>query len=155
MSRPITLAVVAAACMSLGGCAHRGDTAPGFAWSFQQNPDEGVKLAYGQPHSDNVLLMMTCEPGSGRVLLSAMSGQARDHIDLAARGARERISGHSAPNLFGGHIVEGEASAATPSLAAFARTGDLAMMEGRRRIALAAAPVERADVQRFFSACLA
>lgn len=143
MSRLISLAAVTAACLSMGGCAHQGET--GFAWSFHQNPSEGVKLAYGQPHSDNVLLMMTCEPGSGRVMLSAVSGQ--DHIELAANKARDRFAGE--PGVFG--TVEAEAKAGAPSLATFARTGDLALVEGNRRIALAAAP--QGDVQRFFGAC--
>lgn len=152
MSRILSLIAVAAAAMSLGGCVHQ--KAEGFSWSFQQNPDEGVKLAYGQPQSDNVLLMMTCAPGSGQVMLSAIGG--RDDIVLAAGKDRDRFDGRAAPSAFGtGHLVEAQAHTAAPSLRTFARTGELAMMEGRRRIDLAAEPQERAGVQRFFRTCRA
>ena len=153
MSRFLSMIVVAGACLSLGGCAHEQAPA-GFAWSFQENPGEGVKLAYGQPRSDNVLLMMTCEPGSARVQLSALSGAGGEAIVLTTGEGRDRFEGEA--SVFGGApLVEAEAVADARSLRAFARTGDLALMDGRRRIDVAAAPAEQAGVKRFFRACRA
>ena len=154
MSRLLSLAAVAAT-LSIGGCAHQDAAeADRFAWIYQENEYEGAKLAYGAPNTDDVLLMMICEPGSGQVQLSAMSGAGGDAIVLSSRNDQDRFAGHAGPSVFGGAwLIEAEARTAATSLRGFARTGDLALMEGRRKINVAAEPGERAQVTRFFEAC--
>jgi pilus assembly protein CpaE len=46
------------------------------AWSLTDAEGEGAKLAFGQPQTDNVLLMLTCQPRSGvvRVSMAAPEG---------------------------------------------------------------------------------
>jgi hypothetical protein len=149
MSRILSIIAFAAA---LGGCAHEAD-APGYAWSYQHSGGEGVKLAYGAPSSDDVLLMMTCAPHSGRVLLSAITEGAQNDIVLASGSGRDRFTGAAMPSELGGALVEAEARAASPSLDRFARTGDLSMMAGAQKVSLAANGAERAGVQQFFEAC--
>ena len=43
--------------LALGSCATQPPQSSGFAWNYQPDQGEGVKLAYGQPQSDAVLLM--------------------------------------------------------------------------------------------------
>jgi hypothetical protein len=154
MSRMLSIIALTAAGLALGGCAHEA-SAPGYAWSYQQSEGEGVKLAYGAPASDDILLMMTCAPHSGRVRLSAVTEAAQNDIVLASGKGRERFVGAAMPSELGGALVEAEAQAASPALARFAQTGDLAMMAGAQRVSLNAAGTERADVRQFFQSCQA
>jgi hypothetical protein len=59
---------LAAVCL-LSACAHQAPPAamPGMAWSLNNVEGEGAKLAFGAPNSDNVALMLVCQPGSGRI----------------------------------------------------------------------------------------
>lgn len=149
MSRSLSVLFVLAA----GLCACAQPTAPGYAWSYQQDEHEGAKLAYGAPSSDDVVLMMTCAPGSGRVLLSAISEGSRNDIVLASAGGRDRFTGATAPSELGGALVEAEAPASARALDGFARTGDLAMMAGGEQVSLAAGHGEREGVAEFFEIC--
>lgn len=151
MSRLLSMMAIAAAGLALTGCAHQ-ETSPNLNWTFQADSGDGAKLAYGQPQSDNVVLMMTCEPGVGQVVLSTPSAS----LDNAVILGRDRFEGRAIPDaLSGGQIVEATASAAAPSLDAFARTGDLTLVEGGRRFDLTAAPREQDGVKRFFESCRA
>lgn len=143
----------------LAACAHQGDGGGvrGMAWSLHHSEGEGAKLAYGQPASDNVVLMMSCAPRSGRVLVSvtAPAGTAPSTIELKSRRQISRLQGAVAPGLGEGAIVEAEASAQDPTLESFARTGDLAIVEQGRAAKLPAGRSERAAVTDFFTQCSA
>jgi len=95
MRRRAVLSLIAV--LSLGACAHQPapSALPGMSWSLMNVEGEGAKLAFGAPNSDNVALMLVCEPGSGRV----------------------EVYGPSAETSV-------ELTAADPALAAFARTGE-------------------------------
>jgi len=156
MSRiPSTILALSAAALALAACAHETTSASNYAWSYQQNEYEGAKLAYGAPSSDDVLLMMTCAPHSGRVQLSAITDAAQNDIVLTSGKGRDRFTGAAAPSEFGGAIVEAEAQARAPSLDRFARTGDLAMMAGAQKVSLAASGAAHAGVKQFFETCRA
>ena len=115
---------------------------------------EGAKLAYGAPSSDDVVLMMTCAPGSGHVMLSAMTERTREEIVLASGGARDRFSGEVLPSELGGLLLETQVEAKSKSLAGFARTGKLSMVAaGGETVSLAARGDEREGVSRFFEVC--
>lgn len=156
MSRKLFIAFIAAASAALGGCASAGPAPSPYAWSYQQVEGEGEKLAYGAPNSDDVVMMMTCEPGSGRVIMSALVEEMRDELVLAS-GGEERsypaIGGTS--ELDGGAIVEAEGFADKPVLTRFARTGELAILGGSKRIELAAQGGDQSSIGRFFERCQA
>ncbi|HYG27176.1 MAG TPA: hypothetical protein VD906_09730 [Caulobacteraceae bacterium] len=156
MSRTLSIAAIAAAGAALSGCASNAAPVSGYAWSYQQIEGEGEKLAYGAPNSDDVVMMMTCEPGSGRVIMSALVDQMRDQLVLASGGeqrAYPAIGGTS--ELDGGAVVEAEGLVDRPVLDRFARTGELAMLTGRERVSLAARGEERTSIGRFFERCQA
>ena len=57
--------------LMLGACASDQPPAPGYAWSYMDNADEGPKLAYGRPNSDDVVMMLACAPRASTVTLTA------------------------------------------------------------------------------------
>jgi len=152
MSRILSIVALAAAGFALSGCAHEA-AAAGYAWSYQQSAGEGVKLAYGAPASDDVLLMMTCAPHSGRVLLSAVTDGTQEEIVLASGGGHDRFTGAAMPSELGGALVEAEVQAGSATLDGFARTGELSMTAGEETVSLAASGADRADVKEFFETC--
>lgn len=147
---------LAGSCL-LAACAHQTPTAmPGMAWSLHHAEGEGAKLAFGQPASDNVLIMMTCQPRSGEVLVSlAAPSGARPAIDLASRGATAEFQGETAPSMGDGVLIEAQAPASHPALAQFARTGDLTLVDNGRRTPLPARGAERGKIAGFFESCRA
>ena len=153
MSRMLAI-IAAMACAGLGSCVS-SPAAPGFAWSYQNNAGEGPKLAYGAPASDNVVLMMTCEPGAQRVDVSLMGGSPQGGLTLTSGAARQTLNGALIASPDTGQMIQGSAHAASPALAGFARTGDLSMIDRGRTVNLDATPMDRASVTRFFAACRA
>lgn len=147
---------LAASCL-LASCANQTPSAmPGMAWSLQHSPQEGAKLAFGEPSSDNVLLMMTCAPASGQVTLSLLSSAdaAPTVIELASGDRRARFAGSTGPaGLGAGAVIEAQAPAADPTLERFARTGSLSLVDEGRRSFLPVRAAERQAVSGFFSAC--
>lgn len=149
---------LAAACL-LAACAHQGAPGPvaGMAWSLQHSEGEGAKLAFGQPASDNVLLMMTCQPRSNQVLVSMSAAQgAGETLELISGDVRNRLRGELAPAMGEGSVlVEAQTPADTAALSRFARTGELTIAEGGRRAQLPVRKEEKPVVADFFAACRA
>lgn len=144
-----------AACTTGGG---GGYGAVDLGWSLHHAEGEGAKLAYGQPASDNVLLMMTCQPRSGQVLVSmtARAGAAPTSIELTSSGRSSRLNGAAAPAMAeGASLIEAMAPANDPALQNFARTGDIAVVEGGRPAQMPVRRAERAAVSDFFAQCRA
>lgn len=142
----------------LAACAHQGDPrAAGMAWSLHHSEGEGAKLAFGQPASDNVLLMMTCQPKSNQVLVSMSAAQgAGETLDLISGDVRNRLRGEIAPAMGEGSVlVEATTPADTAALSRFARTGELTIAEGGRRAQLPVRKEEKPVVADFFAACRA
>ena len=138
-----------------GVCACQAQSAPGYAWSYQQDEYEGAKLAYGAPNSDDVLIMMTCAPNSGQVRLSAVTERTQNELVLASGRARDRFSGELLPDEMGGLLLEARASTDARSLDGFARTGKLSWAAFGETLSLTAGPEERAGVSQFFEVCRA
>jgi hypothetical protein len=69
--------------LTLGACAHDQPREPGYAWNYMNSAEEGPKLAYGRPDSDDVVMMMACAPRAATVTLTA-TGLAGDEIALAS-----------------------------------------------------------------------
>lgn len=146
---------LAASCL-LAACAHQDAArAPAMAWLLTQTPEEGAKLAFGEPQSDNVVLMLTCRPGSGEVVLARTGAADQPPAIILASGGREgRFAGEATP--FGGAsgvYVEASAPAAHPALAAFRRTGDLTLREDLASIRLPADRAAHRRIETFFDAC--
>jgi len=153
MRRRAILSLIASC--SLAACAHQSPPSamPGMAWSLNHVEGEGAKLAFGLPQSDNVLLMMSCEPNSGEVLVSANAPtRVRPVLELASGGIKARYMGAIGPALGEGTVIEAQAQAADPVFASFAKSGDLALtIDGQRT----AVPGDRAKAHEFVNACRA
>lgn len=155
MSRILSLMVVVSA-LALGSCVtQQAALSDGFAWSYQNNEGEGPKLAYGAPSSDNIVLMMTCEPGAQRVNLSLLGGSPEAGLVLTSGGSKARFGGEPVVAPGAGHMIETEAHIASAPLAWFEKTGNLTLEDRGRSVNLDAKGSERADVSRFFQACRA
>ena len=128
--------------------------APGFAWTYQNNEGEGPKLAYGAPASDNIVLMMTCEPGV-RVDVSLLGGSPQRGMTLKSGRAQQQLRGDLVASPGMGQMIQASAHPGSEPLASFARTGDLSLVDRGRTDNLDASPLERATVSRFFDACRA
>lgn len=152
---PRMLAIVTLAASAVLGSCVAMPTASGFAWSYQHNAGEGPKLAYGAPASDNVVLMMTCEPGSQQVDLSLMGGSPRDGVILTSGGARQTLEADLVASPGMGQMIQASTHSASSPLAGFARTGELSLVDRGRTVKLDATAGERRGVSRFFEACKA
>ena len=146
--------------LAIGVCACATQMTPiagpaNMAWAFNQNPDEGAKLAFGAPASDNVVLMMTCAPGSSRISLSAVTTEkAPLGVTLASGADKTRFRGAPSAGFDGAvSLVEASAPMAAAPLKGFQRTGDLALIDGRRKVKIAAGAKDKPAVDRFFKAC--
>ncbi len=154
MSRILSVLGIVSA-LALGSCVTQQATSDGFAWSFQNNEGEGPKLAYGAPASDNIVLMMTCAPGSERVNLSLLGGSPQAGLVLTSGGKQARLGGEAVAAPGVGHMIETEVHVGVQPLARFQKTGDLTLVDRGRSVELDAKGRERADVSRFFEACRA
>ena len=143
----------------LASCAHQGQSGlPGMAWSLNHAEGEGAKLAYGQPQSDNVMIMMTCQPRSGQVLVSMTTPMdaPSDAINLASKRHNSRLPAQTTPGMGeGATYVEAKAPVTDPALASFAATGDLAVVANGRKAAMPVRGPERSAVNGFFASCRA
>lgn len=143
----------------LAACAHQGEApSAGMAWSLHNAEGEGAKLAYGQPSSDNVLLMMTCAPRSGavRVSLATSADEVPGAIALESDGRVSRLAGQALPGMGeGSALLEAETRTTDPALASFARTGDISVIQNGRNAVLPVRSQEKATVRAFFNACRA
>lgn len=135
--------------LSVAGCAHQQAALPGYGWAFLDNADEPPKLAYGRPSSDEVLMMMTCAPGSKAVTLSA-SGVSGRTLSVSSGGKLSRFAAVGATE---GGLLEAQADRDSPALGNFRRTGDLAILNAGRSHSIAAAAADREQVAAFFRAC--
>jgi hypothetical protein len=131
-----------AAC-ALSACAHQTTPAvsgvEGMRWIEVEGDDP--KLAFGLPNSDVLVLMMTCEARSGQVAIAVFgeAGGKTPTLQLKSGAASTRLAVNRAPSELHDAVVETAAPAATPVLASFARTGELAIGVGTSPTALPAA----------------
>ncbi|HTK35675.1 MAG TPA: hypothetical protein VL358_10385 [Caulobacteraceae bacterium] len=159
MLRKLALGLMLTAGAGLAGCGHEqktaqlpGAIAPAFGFFYL---DEGpsAKLAYGEPNSDNVGLMLQCARGSRMVEVSDVVRSApAKTLTLTSAGqssalATEVQSGEGAP------LIVAHVPAAAPALAAFRKSGQMEVSYAGLRYGVAAKPPERPAVERFFAAC--
>lgn len=151
--------VIGAVCATalVGSCLHNQSMEPqGMAWTSYHTLEEGAKLAYGAPNSDNVVLMLTCAPGSREVRLSTHASGPDKAIILKSGRADSAIPATAVETGLGhGAFLEARAHPGDPALRAFARTGELALVEPGRTLKMKASGAEKAQVSAFFQTCQA
>ena len=149
---PALLFVLTLGGLTLGGCAYDRSSAPGYAWNYMNNADEGPKLAYGRPDSDDVVMMMACAPRASTVTLMA-TGLSGDEIALASGRTVTRLKAAPAASDMSDGVLEARTSVDASALSAFRRTGDLDLLVANERHSMDAAPADRRQVKAFFKAC--
>ncbi|CAN5121101.1 hypothetical protein BH10PSE4_BH10PSE4_31120 [soil metagenome] len=140
--------------LALGACAHERSAEPGYGWSYMDNAGEGLKLAYGRPNSDDVVMMLACAPGTSAVTLTATSLPGRE-IALASGRVVTRLPAQPLASDMSEGLLQARTSTDASALSAFRRTGDLTLLVADERHSLDAAPGDRAGVKTFFKACSA
>lgn len=144
------------ASLALASCASQSAPQPGvgMAWSLAQVDGEGAKLAFGRPQSDDVLVMLICEPGSDLVRVSTTAGRAgaKPSLGLSSGDRAQHYAADTGPSGFGdGVLLESRVRPDDPVLARFAASGELALEADGRRTALPAA--DPAQARHFIESC--
>lgn len=105
-----------------------------------------AKLAYGVENSDQLALMMTCEPGQT---------QATVYGDVQPSGPRliKASMTTAIDPLSGGLAEERRISVRDPALRELARSGKLAVEGEAGQFELSASPAERRLIGDFFAYC--
>jgi hypothetical protein len=105
-------------------------------WSRVDTADDGARLALGVPDSDQVFLMFACHPGSGAVRLTVV-GRAGDGAAVELRSGqvwnRYPGAGEADEETDGAYDVQIRLNADDPVLRRLADTGELTVVQGRRR----------------------
>lgn len=153
MLRTVSVWLALAGLGVLNACADGGPPAAGPSW-FLQHEGATAKLVYGQPNSDNVGLMLTCEAGAEQVVVHGDAEGAGAEVTLASGRATEAFDGVAYPDpMTSRTAVEARAALESPVFQRFARTGKLSLIgEGRARI-MPARGADQAEVRRFFAWC--
>ena len=138
--------------LTLSGCASDRSSEAGYGWNYINSAEEGPKLAYGRPHSDDVVMMMACAPRASAVTLIA-SGLTGNEIGLASGRTVTRLRAEAAPSAMSEGVLEARTSVDASALSAFRRTGDLDLLVAEERRSLDAAPADQRQVKAFFKAC--
>jgi hypothetical protein len=129
------------AAAGLAACASPPPThaaiASGMGWALYETAEEGVKLAYGEPQSDDVPLMLTCLPGSGRVAVNMSTpAEAPRYIGLVSGPTASRFPAAMKPDPAEVYRMEATGPATAPALLRFATTGELVVQANGSRITL-------------------
>lgn len=140
--------------LTLSGCAYDRSSQQGYAWNYMNSAEEGPKLAYGAPDSDDVVMMMACAPSASAVTLLA-PGLSGDEIALASGRNVTRLKAEAAPSDMSDGVLQARTTVDASALRAFRRTGDLDLLVADERHSLDAAPADQRQVKAFFKACSA
>ena len=139
------------AVLMLAACAHEGGgIEPGMTWLLTSNKEEGSKLGYGAPDSDNLVLMLVCQPKSGQVQVWLMGPAAEKAtpLVLSSGGRTARVSGQSDGD--GYEALHATVPANDGVFTGFASTGTLGFsVEGRH----GSLPGASANAHKFVESC--
>lgn len=149
--RSLTLAALVLA-TALAGCAHEKMASTGYQWAYLGDDAAEPRLAYGRANSDDVVLMIRCHPGGDAVNVSA-AGLTDARLVLASGRTESRFEGVMVHDPMSGGLLEARGKASAPALAAFRRSGDLAVLTRGERHSLAATAGDRRHVKAYFKAC--
>jgi hypothetical protein len=153
MLRTVAIWLGVSALGVLNACAQNRAADPAPGWHFAYD-GATAKLAYGQPHSDNVGLMLSCDAGAGRVLVTADAPGGRPELKLASGPTIQAVEGavYDDP-LTRRPALEAAAPAKSVVFERFAETGKLALIGGGLARPMPARGEARDDVRRFFDLC--
>lgn len=146
-----------AAYAAVAACAHTLDRVQpsAVAWNLHVAGDQ-AKLAYGQPNSDLVGLMLTCERGSGQVVVAGDVSADRPVLVLASGRKTLKLQGQAEPDPYtGGLWMEAAAPTGEDTFARFQRTGDLKIKQRIGAMNMSASESSKRDIRRFFAHCQA
>jgi hypothetical protein len=120
-------------------------------WSVNANAEEGAKLVFGAPDTDDVRMMLTCRVRSGQVEVTVV-GRRDDPAAVELQSgkviARYAGAGHSDEGTPAAMDIAFRAPASDPVMTHFADTGQLTIVFPTRRIALPNAFAEAHDFLR-------
>ncbi|MDQ8027567.1 MAG: hypothetical protein REJ23_02490 [Brevundimonas sp.] len=119
---------------------------PGMGWHLS-NEGAMAKLAYGVENSDQLALMMTCEPGRAQAVIYG------DVQPASPRLMRASMTEAAIDPMTGGMEDEATISLRDPTMQAMARTGRLTVEGEAGQFQLTATAAERAMIDRFFAYC--
>ena len=149
MGRRIIASLVALG--ALTACAHEGPPpAAGMAWSLSSTPEEGAKLAYGAPDSDNIELMLTCLPKSGQVQVWVIGPDLSTATSIQLRSGEIKARLPTLPAEDGYETLHAIAPADGPMFTSFARTGRIGASASANPSLL---PTAGPYAARFLAAC--
>ncbi len=120
--------------------------APAMGWHLSH---EGAmaKLAYGVANSDQLALMMTCEPGQAQAVIYGDVRPASPRLTKASTGPM------AIDPLSGGLGDEARLALGDPTLKGLARNGKLAVEGDAGHFELTADGDERRLIRKFFAYC--
>jgi hypothetical protein len=116
------------------------------AWHLSHEGDL-AKLAYGVANSDQLALMMTCEPGQAQAVVYGDVKPARPRVEKASMRAV------AIDPLSGGLADEIRLSIDDPSLRELAQGGKMAVEGDAGAFELTATRAERNLIEEFFAHC--
>lgn len=142
------------AAVAVTACAHPVTPVPAeqMSWGLTESAEEN-KLAYGEQGTDNVILMLACQPRSGEVLVTLVEHEQRatQAMTLQAGGASSKRPAQAQPDMMtGGYLIEASTAATDPALERFRHGEALSVRVGGRRTQLPAAEDEG---RRFVESC--
>lgn len=140
------LGLIAFAAQSSASNGESSGAPTGMGWHLSQ---EGAmaKLAYGVANSDQLALMVTCEPGQGQAVVYGDVQPASPRL-IQTRGGEIAID-----PLNGDLADEGRIALSDPVMRDLASRGRLRVEGDAGRFQLNATPAERGLIQRFFTYC--
>jgi len=153
-----SVAAMAAACASVDGSrsttealAGAPSPIPDYDWHYHVEGGE-ASLVFGMAESDDVMMGLSCQAGSGKLDLFAIV-DAADEIHLESGGDTERFSAVSEPSELHGRILNARADTDVPVFKRFRRLGWMASLHDGRRDLYVAHPESATNVERFFVDC--
>ena len=172
MKRQGSWLLLAASAAVLGACSTTaprmstpspvpGQAADGMKWGFDRgfdsDPQGEVKLAYGEPDTDNVGIMLFCRPKTASVQFVTDLDKGRPGRGVV-RFESGKDKGRYAASLekseaSDGWIATGKIQLPDPVLSAFEKAGQISQVEDKTYPQNARTAAERADIKRFFGAC--
>lgn len=113
---------------------------------------DAAKLAYGRANSDSVSLMLECAKGSKLVEISDIARGDNRRLSLKSAGQRSDFGAELSEGP-GAPVLMVTANAGAGALQGFRQTGKIEVSNGALRYNVTATRAEKANVERFFSAC--
>ena len=140
------LGLISVAAQSRATHAEAEAPAPAMGWHLSH---EGVmaKLAYGVANSDQLALMLTCEPGAAQAIIYGDVQPASPRLTKASMGPID------IDPLSGGLGDEARLALGDPTLKSLARNGKLAVEGDAGHFELTADGDERRLIRKFFAYC--